>query len=189
MSEAAAPGERRRYESYSHEELKAEVETGNEPGEAGEIGAGWAELGRQLHDSIDELVTLSGSSEQLWQGPAGEALRAVLDRAAHWSAETAVASAAVGDAVARQAEAAARARAQMPEPVGYDPAAMIRDAASSGSILALAGLSAALTARAAEAESARQRAVDVLYARDEALASALPDVSFSAPPPLTSGSP
>lgn len=187
MTEKPHPASR--YESYSHEAMRAEVETGNDPAAAGEIGREWTDLAAKLREGGDLLGQTSAASEQAWRGPAGDALREVLGRAARWSAEVAEAAAVVGEAVGRQAEAAAKARAQLPEPVGYDPAGMIRAAAGSGQVWQLVGLSDAMAERRAQAEAARQQAIDVMYARDSALADALPEVSFGDPPPLTARSP
>ncbi|NIJ12799.1 hypothetical protein FHU38_003143 [Saccharomonospora amisosensis] len=187
MTEKPHPASR--YESYSHEAMRAEVETGSDPAAAGELGREWTDLAARLRDAGDVLEQTSAASEEAWRGPAGEALRGVLGRAARWSAEVAAAATTVGEAVGRQAEVAAKARAEMPEPVGYDPAGMIRAAANSGQVWRLVGLSDAMAAQRERAEAARQQAVDVMYARDSALADELPAVSFDDPPPLTALSP
>ncbi|MFC4001092.1 PE-PGRS family protein [Prauserella oleivorans] len=185
MSEHAVPATERRYEWYSHEAMKADVESGNEPSAAGEISREWTDLAERLHEAGEVLTGVSGASEDAWSGPGGEAVRAALARAAAWSRSAAGVSATLADAVASQAEVAAKARAEMPEPVSYDPAAMIRDAAGSGDIAVLVGLSDVLSARREEAEAARQKAIDVMYARDAALRAAVPAVSFTPPPALT----
>lgn len=175
----------RRYESYSHEQMYTEVGDGNDPAAAGEISREWTELARALREAGDTLADLSGRSENAWQGDAAESLRSVVRDAATWSQRAADLSEVVGRAVAGQAEAAASARTRMPEPVPYDPGAMIRDAASSGDVWQLVGLSDAMATRRAEAEQARQRAIDVMYARDTALGEAVPDTRFPDPPSLT----
>ncbi|CAM2968775.1 PPE domain-containing protein [Saccharomonospora xinjiangensis] len=179
------PAADRRYESYSHEQMYTEVGHGNDPAEAGEISREWTELARGLREAGDTLAELSGRSENAWQGGAAEALRAVVRDAAEWSQRAAETSETVGNAVAGQAEAAARARAEMPEPVPYDPAGMIRQVVTSGDVWQLVGLSDAMAARRDEAEQARQRAVDVMYARDTALGEAVPGTRFPGPPSLT----
>jgi hypothetical protein len=185
MTERTPPADDRRYEAYSHEAMQAEVEAGNDPGAAGEIGAQWTHLAARLRDSVQALAGMSTASQELWQGPAGEALRRSLGRAAEWTDRTAQVSALVGESVGQQAAVAARARVQMPEPVPYDAAGLIREAAGSGDIRSLVGLSDLLSARRAEAEAARQRAVDVMRERDEALRAAVPRQGFDTPPPLT----
>jgi hypothetical protein len=185
MSERALPAADRRYEAYSHEAMQAEVEAGNDPSGAGEIGAQWTYLSARLRDSVQALAGMSTMTDELWQGAAGEAVRRSLDRAAVWTDRTARTSELIGAAVGEQAAAAALARAQMPEPVSYDPAGLIREAAVSGDIRSLVGLSDLLSGRRAEAEAARQQAVDVMRARDDALLAAVPGQDFDAPPPLT----
>ncbi|QRP48753.1 PPE domain-containing protein [Amycolatopsis sp. FDAARGOS 1241] len=184
---AAVPEPTARYESYSHVALAALVEQDNDPVAAGQAGARWAELARRFDDSTASLVALSSGSRELWEGDAGDAMRAVLAKATGWLGESAAVSAKVGDSVAAQADVAARARAEMPPPVEFDPAAMIRSAAASGSVLQLAGLSIELDARRAAAEAARQKAIDVVRTRDEALRGLVPGVSFPAAPALGSG--
>jgi hypothetical protein len=173
-----------RYEAYSHQALAAEVEAGNDPEAAGGIGAAWDGLSRRMHDATSELAGLIGGSEESWRGEAGDALRAVLAKASGWLTWSADLSAALGQAVSGQAEVAARARADMPPPVDYDPGSMIRGAAAGGNLLALAALADEMEARRAEAEEARRKAVDVMNTRDAALRSLTPRVSFAKPPEL-----
>jgi len=178
------PVPRARYEALGHPELAAQAIDGNDPAAAGESGARWDGLARRMRDSIGELASLAAGSEETWQGAAGDAMRSVLVEAADWLSETSRVSALVAAAVQGQAEVAARARADMPPPVDFDPAAMIRTAAASGSVLALAGLSAAMDARRTEADAARQKAIDVLRARDSALHELVPRAAFPAVRPL-----
>jgi len=173
-----------RYEAYSHEAMAAEVERDNDPVAAGEAGARWEELAKRLHESTADLAALTVSTEENWRGGAGDAARAALGRAAQWLSHSAAVSASVGSAVGAQADAAARARADMPPPVAYDPAAMIRDAAGTGSLFVLAGLADEMAARRAEAEAARQKAIDVMRTRDAALRGHVPAETFPAPPAL-----
>ncbi|HET6501825.1 MAG TPA: PE-PGRS family protein [Amycolatopsis sp.] len=180
----AVPEPARRYESYTHEAMVAEVETGNDPAAAGEIGAGWGQLGARLRESMQALSAISLRSREMWQGTAADAMRETMGRAADWSGRATEASYAISAAVSDQAGIAARARAEMPPPVPYDPLGMIRAAASGGSLLDLIGLSEALSARSEAAEAARLKAIDVLNARDAALRAAVPSQSFDSPPDL-----
>ncbi len=184
MPDAEPPVPAARYESYSHEAMAAEVERDNDPVAAGEVGARWDGLAKRLHESTADLAALIAGTHETWQGPGGDAARASLGRAAQWLSDSAAVSASVGTAVGAQADAAARARADMPPPVTYDPAAMIRDAAGAGNILVLAGLADEMEARRAEAEAARQKAIDVLRTRDTALHGHVPAETFAAPPAL-----
>lgn len=179
-----APATTTRYESYSHEAMVAEVNAGNDPAAAGEIGAQWAELAGKLRESTQALTVLTSRSEENWQGDAGDAMRGVLAKAAGWLDQASGVSAGVGDSVSRQAEVAARAKAEMPPPVPYDPAEMIRSAAGSGDIRWLVGLSDAMAEQRAAAEAARIKAVDVMNARDLALHGLAAAESFGAPPAL-----
>ncbi|MFI5588614.1 PPE domain-containing protein [Amycolatopsis sp. NPDC051758] len=164
--------------------MAAEVERDNDPVAAGEAGARWDGLAKRLHESTADIAALIASSQENWRGQAGDAARASLGRAAQWLSHSAAVSASVGTAIGAQADAAARARADMPPPVTYDPASMIRDAASSGNVLVLAGLADEMAARRAEAEAARQKAVDVMRTRDTALRGHVPAETFPAPPAL-----
>ncbi|HKS49545.1 MAG TPA: PE-PGRS family protein [Amycolatopsis sp.] len=164
--------------------MAAEVEAGNDPAAAGEIGRQWASLGARLRDSVEALSALAGRSREVWEGGAAEAMRNTLADAAGWSAKATEVSYAVSDAVTDQAGIAARARTEMPPPVDFDPARMIRDAAAGGNLLDLIGLSDALSARRDEAEAAREKAIDVMNARDAALRSSVPSQPFAVPPEL-----
>ena len=179
-----APTTSTRYESYSHEAMAVEVAAGNDPAAAGEIGGQWAELAGKLQESTQALIDLTAGSEESWQGDAGDAMRVLLVKAAGWLDRAAAVSSSVGDAVSQQAGVAARAKAEMPSPVSYDPGGMIREAAASGDILRLVELSDAMSARRAEAEAARVKAVDVMNARDAALHGLAGKESFGAPPAL-----
>ncbi|MFD9894342.1 PE-PGRS family protein [Amycolatopsis sp. NPDC059027] len=178
------PAPSARYESYSHEALAAEVARDNDPVAAGQLGAQWQGLARRFADSTAELSALVNNTHEHWQGQAGDAVREVLGTAAGWLVQSAGVSTALGESVAGQADVAARAKAEMPPPVGFDPASMIREAAASGSLSMLAGLSAAMDAQRARAEAARQKAVDVMNARDAALHGLVPSRRFEAPPSL-----
>lgn len=179
MEHVPEPG--RRYESYTHEAMAAEVAAGNDPAAAGEIGAQWAGLGARLSESLTALSALSEGSREIWQGPAAEAMRSALSRAADWSGQAGEVAHLVSDAVTAQAGIAARARAEMPPPVDFDPGRMIRDAVASGNVLQLVGLSDALSSRRDQAEAARAKAIDVMNARDAALRAVVPPRSFTAP--------
>lgn len=174
----------RRYESYTHEAMAAEVADGNDPSAAGRIGGQWAGLATRMRESARALEAIAEQAGEAFDGPAGEALRATLARAHSWSGHATDVSSAVSEAIARQADISARARDEMPPPVAYDPAAMIREAATKGGFAALAGLSDAMEERRVAAEEARQKAIDVLNARDAALRAAVPDRFFEAPPEL-----
>ncbi|MDQ0382344.1 PE-PGRS family protein [Amycolatopsis thermophila] len=174
----------RRYESYSHEAMAAEVADGNDPATAGQIGEQWAGLAARMREAAQVLGAISGQAGEAFAGPAGEALRATLAKARNWSGHASELSLAVSDAVGRQAGIAARARDEMPPPVVYDPVAMIREAATGGDLAALAGLSEAMERRRAAAEEARQKAIDVLNSRDAALRESVPGRFFDEPPEL-----
>lgn len=180
-----APEPERRYESYSHEAMAAEVAAGNDPAAAGQIGQQWAALGERLRESMQALGLMSDQSREAWEGTAGEAVRDTLAKAAGWSEQATEVSYALADAVSQQAGIAARARAEMPAPVPYDPARMISDAMHSGNFLALLGLSDAMNERREASEQARLKAIDVMNTRDAALRAAVPARTFDTPPELS----
>lgn len=173
----------RRYESCTHEEMAAEVAAGNDPAAAGQVGEQWAGLGARLRESMELLSSMADRSQEAWQGPGGDAVRAALGRASAWSEQATGVSFELAAAVREQAGIAARARAEMPPPVPYDPVVMIREAA--GDVVALIGLSDAMASRRAASEAARRKAIDVMNARDGALRAAVPSRSFEALPELS----
>ncbi|HJQ48844.1 MAG TPA: PE-PGRS family protein [Amycolatopsis sp.] len=180
-----APEPVRRYESCTHEAMAAEVAAGNDPAAAGQIGEQWAAMGERLRESVRVLTAMSDRSREAWEGAAGDAVRDTLSKAAGWSEQATEVSYGLSDAVAQQAGIAARARAEMPPPVPFDPARMITDAIGSGKLMALVDLPDALAARRDEADFARRKAIDVMNARDAALRAAVPARSFDPPPDLS----
>ncbi|NKQ58704.1 PE-PGRS family protein [Amycolatopsis sp. K13G38] len=183
MEQAPEPG--RRYESYTHEAMAAEVAAGNDPAAAGQIGQQWAALGERLRESVQALGLMSDRSREAWEGIAGEAVRDTLAKAAGWSEQATEVSYALADAVGQQAGIAARARAEMPAPVPYNPVQMISEAIHGGNFLALLGLSDAMNERYEASEAARLKAIDVMNTRDAALRAAVPARSFDVPPELS----
>jgi hypothetical protein len=184
MIDRQAPITSTRYESYSHEAMATEVAAGNDPATADDIGGQWGEFAGKLQESTQALADLAVRSQETWQGEAGDAMRGVLAKAAGWLEQVSAVSSEVGDAVSQQAGVAARAKAEMPRPVPYDPAGIIRGAAASGDVLRLAALSDVMADRRAEAEAARMRAVDVMNARDAALHALAGREPFGDPPAL-----
>jgi hypothetical protein len=180
--EQRVPEPGQRYESYTHEAMAAEVAAGNDPAVAGQIGEQWSGLGTRLRESMQSLAAMADRSREAWEGTGGDAVRATLAKASDWSGQATEVSFGLADAVTQQAGIAARARAEMPPPVPYDAASMIREAA--GDVLRLVGLSEAMAVKRAEAEAARLKAIDVMNARDGALRAAVPARSFDAPPDL-----
>ncbi|MFD8499915.1 PE-PGRS family protein [Amycolatopsis sp. NPDC059657] len=184
MVERAVPAADVRYEWYSHQAMAAEVADGNDPAAAGEIGGQWGELAERLAESRLSFAAFSAHSEEQWQGAGGDAMRGALTRATAWLDHAVSVSASVAESVGQQAGVAARARADMPPPVDYDPAGMIRTAAASGSLVAMAGLADAMADRRAASEAARRRAIDVMNTRDSALGQLAGQPSFDRPPSL-----
>lgn len=169
MAPREVPISTRRYEAYSHQALKAEVEDGNDPGSVGEVSAQWGELAARLAESAQAIAKASGGSESSWTGEGGDAMRASVMSTASWSRQAADFSVGVANSLAGQASIASRAKQEMPEPVDYDPGQIIRSTVQSGNIIALCSLPATLWAKQAESEAAKQKAVDVMNARDAGL--------------------
>ncbi|MCU1680457.1 MAG: hypothetical protein JWQ81_1196 [Amycolatopsis sp.] len=186
MDDRQVPTPTARYESYTHEAMAAEVAAGNDPAAAGGIGGQWGSLADQLQQAKDGLTGLSASSQEHWTGDAGDAVRDALTRASTWLDHAAGVSSSVGSSVTEQAAVAARARADMPPPVPYDPGAMIRAAVTSGDLGQLVGLPGAMSARRDASEAARIKAVDVMVVRDVSLAMLALKQPFTAPPVLAS---
>lgn len=181
MVSREVPISTRRYEAYSHEALKAEVETDNDPSAVGEIGFEWAELAGQFADHAEVIKTAAQSSEQSWQGAGGDAMRASVLSMAAWSHQAAEASVNMANSMAKHSAIAARAKHDMPEPVEYDPAGLIRSTVQSGNIFALCALPGVLWANRAASEAAKQKAVDVMNARDAGFHTAVVTEGFPQP--------
>jgi hypothetical protein len=184
MDDMAVPAPAARYESYTHEAMAAEVAAGNAPDVAGAIGGQWGDLAEQLHQVHQGVAALSNGSHDEWRGEAGDAVRAALAKASGWLDHAAGVSSGVGGSVGEQAAVAARARAEMPPPVPYDPGAMIRSAVAGGNLFDIVALPASMSARRAASEAARTKAIDVMNTRDAGLAALAGQESFAVPPVL-----
>ncbi|MFL6140960.1 MAG: PPE domain-containing protein, partial [Labedaea sp.] len=171
-------------EAHSHEVLKAMTDAAN-PAAAQAVADGWSDLAAGFDEAADLFHRARTSSEPGWSGDAAEAMRAALTRVADWTRVTAAGYQAAATTITTQAEAAQSAKAAMPPPVRYDPAAMIRAAA--GNPADLAALPFRLHEQKRQHDAAHAEAARVVTLRDRTLteaAGALP--GFTPPPTLAS---
>jgi hypothetical protein len=174
--------------AQSHEVLKAMTDAAD-PAGAQAVADGWAELAAGFDESANLFEQAMRDSADGWSGDAAEGMRAKLATIAEWSKETAASYRAASNAIGEQSTAANSAKANMPEPVPYDPGQMIRDAVNSGSISQLAALPHQMYAQKQKHDAAHDRAAEVVANRDTSFAQAAAAVPvFVPPPPLTSES-
>src|SRR5687768_3125795 len=88
--------------SRSHRELYDSVHHFNDPGQAGEIGAEWAQFGTELTESAELITKRVAASESGWTGDAAEGARAAIRELAEWITRTARTAVEVGNRVAAE---------------------------------------------------------------------------------------
>ncbi|NUS63624.1 MAG: hypothetical protein HOQ46_08240, partial [Saccharothrix sp.] len=172
-----------RYEAYRHTELAQVVEQNFKPEIAHRIADDWKTIGEALTElAVDFSVIITGSKDG-WTGSAAEGARNALLKVGEFSDTTGDHFIRTSEAVREQADAAGEAKTKMPPPVDFDPQKMFSDAVRSGNLLDVMALPFAIPAQKAKADAARAEAVDVLYARDDALYSATLGMPALAEPP------
>jgi hypothetical protein len=183
----AVPPPNQNYPHLTHEQLKALVTQNSEPGQAYAAGDEWKGVASQLRDAAITLDAAINGSQSHWEGAAADLARAHLAKVRDWSADTAEFFNATGTAMHDQVDAAAKAKADMPNPVDFDPAKMIEQAAVNP--IAMLTLPATMYATYEASNSAKDQAVKVLQTRDASMqqaSSAIP--AFTPPPDISDGS-
>ena len=168
--------------AQSHEALKAMTDAAD-PAGVQAVADGWAELASGFDEAarLFERTVLRSSAG--WTGDAAEAMRGQLARIAMWSEQTGAQYRAAGSAITEQSGAAETAKRNMPPPVPYDPAQMIRDARASGNLFELAALPFKLYAQKQRHDAAHEQAAEVVTNRDTSFANAAAAVPAFIPPP------
>ncbi len=106
-----------------------------------------------------------------------------------WSEQTGAQYRAAGSAITEQSGAADTAKRNMPPPVPYDPAQMIRDARESGNLFELAALPFKLYAQKQRHDAAHDQAAEVVATRDSSFSTAAAAVPAFIPPPSLTDEP
>jgi hypothetical protein len=175
--------------AQSHEVLKGMTDAAN-PGGAQAVADSWAELAAGFDESANLFRQAMAESAGGWTGDAADGMRNQLATIAEWSKQTAASYRAASKAIGDQSTAADSAKANMPEPIPYDPGQMIRDAVASGSISQLAALPHQMYAQKQKHDAAHAQAAEVVANRDSSFASSAATVPVFVPPPsLTSDAP
>jgi hypothetical protein len=171
----------------THEQMQQLVTQNNNPGVAYAAGDDWKNLGGQLREAAITLDAAINGSQSHWEGAAADLARAHLAKVRDWSADTAEYFHATGTAMHDQVDAAAKAKADMPQPVDFDPAKMIEQAA--GNPIAMLTLPVTMYATYEASTSAKDKAVQVMQTRDASLAQAAAAIpAFTPPPDISDGS-
>lgn len=151
-----------RYLGYSHQELKAMVDQRNDPGQVGELGSAWHDLGARFVEFDTELWRTLLTSQQHWTGAAADRARGSGADIGTWFADAGRHAQLAGNRLAGQAEVAAWARDAMPEPVESDRLSALRAAGQQTDPLAFpADLGAIETQEQAKREAHHQAAMIV----------------------------
>lgn len=174
--------------AQSHEALKAMTDAAD-PAGAQAVADGWAELASGFDEAAQLFHRSIAGSAAGWTGSAAEAMRAQLARIAAWSEETGARYRSASAAITEQSGAADSAKSNMPPPVPYNPAQMIKDARDSGNIFDLAALPFTMYAQKQLHDAAHDRAAEIVTNRDTAFGTAAASVPEFIPPPSLTAEP
>ena len=182
----AVPHPNANYAGMTHAQLKALVDNNNDPGSAYRQGDQWHDLAGKLGEAAITLDAAINGSQAHWEGAAADLARAHLAKVRDWSNDTSQYYTATGNALHQQVDAAAKAKSDMPNPVDFDPMKMLEQAATNPVALVMLPVTMAATANASN--SAKDKAIQVIQARDNAMQAASASIpAFSPPPDLGSG--
>jgi hypothetical protein len=182
----AVPQPNSNYPGMSHDQLKQLVTQNVDPGAAYKAGDQWKDLSVQLRDAAITLDAAINGSQSHWEGVAADLARAHLAKVRDWSADTAQYFNATGTAMHDQVDAAAKAKTDMPDPVEFNPAKMLEQAASNP--IAMIALPVQMYTTYEASNDAKAKAVKVLQTRDasmQAASAAIP--AFTPPPDISDG--
>jgi hypothetical protein len=183
----AVPHPNQNYPGMSHDQLKMLVTQNVDPGTAYKAGDEWYGLSDQLRDAAVTLDAAINGSQSHWEGAAADLARAHLAKVRDWSADTAQYFTSTGRAMHDQVDAAAKAKADMPDPIEYNPGKMLAQAATNP--ISLIALPAEMYLTHEASNDAKAKAVQVIQARDTAMQSASSSIpAFTPPPDLGGGS-
>ncbi|MFI9384095.1 WXG100 family type VII secretion target [Kutzneria sp. NPDC052558] len=183
----AVPHPNANYPGMSHDQIKTLVTQNVDPGAAYKAGDEWHGLAGQLRDAAITLDAAINGSQSHWEGAAADLARAHLAKVRDWSADTAQYFNATGTAMHDQVDAAAKAKADMPDPIEYNPGKMLAQAAVNP--IALIALPAEMYLTHEASNDAKNKAVQVIQARDSSMQSASSSIpAFTPPPDLSGGS-
>jgi hypothetical protein len=107
------------YLGYGHPALKDMVETNMDPAQVNDTGAAWNSLGNTLVEFQEAVSTAVEGSAEDWSGVAGDSARGYFAGVGDWMGGTGQAFQLAANRLNAQSEAAASARAGMPEPVDF----------------------------------------------------------------------
>lgn len=183
----AVPHPNQNYPGMTHDQLKALVTQNVNPGQAYGNGDDWKNLGGQLRDAAVTLDAAINGSQSHWEGAAADLARAHLSKVRDWSADTAQYFNATGTAMHDQVDAAAKAKTDMPDPIEFNPAKMLEQAA--GNPFSMIALPVEMYTTYEASNDAKDKAVKVVQTRDASMQQASSSIpAFTPPPDLSDGS-
>jgi hypothetical protein len=142
------------------------VHQGNNPGDAHRLAREWTALGDEMKESAQALEKRVRGTESGWRGEAGDAARQAISDLVAWAEAAAETSSQMADRIADQAQIAERAKVTMPEPVHFNTAQELANAATTGGTFGLVAISAGLKQKSDQAQSAHDQAVHVMQAME-----------------------
>ncbi|MGZ3142028.1 WXG100-like domain-containing protein [Lentzea chajnantorensis] len=176
------------YSAHSHADLHRLAMDGNDPALAGEIAAEWRSIGTELTELAAGINEVVNGLRAGWSGAAGAGASAALTKICSFTDELASTFTATARVVEEQAAAAVAVKSAFPQEVPFDPARMLKDAATSWNPVRMVAAPFDVLAQYEKAKAAKQEAERVVQARDTALAASaalLP--AFDDVPQVTTG--
>jgi hypothetical protein len=170
------------YPGVEHQVLKKWTDEG-QPGDANNIGEMYRDFASGLTEAAENLMVAVFGSQAGWTGQAANAMRTRLQKVAEWSQKTGDSFKVASSAFVSQGESVGTAKTAMPDPVEYNPGQMIKDAATSGSIVDIALLPVNMYQQRQAQQQAHEKAIQVVAQRDAELAAAAASIPPFEPPP------
>lgn len=178
-----APVSTAAYVGYRHEQLHRMVTEALVPSQVGDMSESWSKLANAMARFADQLREQVTRTDAVWQGQAADMARGYAIAVSTWSGRTSRDAQLVSHQLGRQANAAAKARDSMPEPVPFD-----LDAATQAWLANPQAMPATVPQTMAgqrESQQAKDEAVRVMTTYDRLLESAAAQQPvFSGPPRL-----
>ncbi|MFE2751907.1 hypothetical protein ACFXGA_07865 [Actinosynnema sp. NPDC059335] len=172
-----------RYEGTSHRELIETVTNKLDLELSREGAARWKNLGEALSELAVDISGIITMSRDGWKGSAAEAARNALLDLGKFSDAAGVQFTRTGEIISTQTEIVSEAARRMPPLVEPTPDEIYSSMANSGDIIKQMTAPLLYVAQKARADAAHAEAVNVMYARDNALYSATLGMPALAEPP------
>ncbi|MGW4113130.1 hypothetical protein ACWEFJ_19855 [Actinosynnema sp. NPDC004786] len=171
-SKSTPPAPDIRYEAASHEALVDLAKANLDTVKANRIVSNWADIGKTLGELAEAFSGIVRRSTEQWTGEAGEKARAALLKVGRFCDMASSQFTRTSETISAQTEIAGEAALRMPPVVKPTPEEVYYSMVGTGDVISIVAAPRFYAAQYAKSLEAKAQAVDVLYARDNALHSA-----------------